>query len=252
MSGVEPNAKGTWRQVAAVIDGKNIPVASVGLYGSGTLLRASDDGYVIMVNGKVYQRGTSKADYTKTPHQADVSVTDGPRAGETAPQIFMIEGDVLVACNAPPGAARPTEFRSAPGSGHTLSVWLRTPEAAVAPLSRSSRFWLIALFLLLASVLGGASDSLKESLGPWVGNLVGGLAGAFFMTVVFLLLKWGWQSALALGITVGVAGSIFEGLRPAVAPALGPLGAVLVGASTAFVAALIVGLVMTRLFKMRQ
>src|SRR5581483_7109747 len=117
--------------------------------------------------------------YSKTPHQGDVSVTEGQGAGETSTQIFLIEGDVMIACNAPRGAARPTDFTSPPGSGHTLSVWLRTRETSVAPAPLTGRTWfLIAVFVLLGILMGSASDSLSAGLGPWAGILAGCLAGA--------------------------------------------------------------------------
>jgi uncharacterized protein (TIGR03067 family) len=76
MSGVEPRTKGTWRQVATVVDGKNIPPdLSVGM-------SVSADGYTITVKGKVYQRGTSKTNDLQKPRQADVVATEGPGAGD--------------------------------------------------------------------------------------------------------------------------------------------------------------------------
>jgi len=98
------------------VDGKEIPV------GPATLLVATQDGYTVTVDGKPYQKGTTKADRTKSPVQSDVTVTEGELAGKTLRQISKIDGDVLIACI---GAERPTEFKSKPGSGHTLSVWIR-------------------------------------------------------------------------------------------------------------------------------
>jgi uncharacterized protein (TIGR03067 family) len=252
MSGVEPNAKGTWRQVAVVVDGKNIPVPSVGLFGSGALLSVSDDGYTITVNGKVYQRGTSKADYTKIPHQSNVSVTEGPRAGESFPQIFMIEGDVLIGCNAPPGAARPTEFTSPPGSGHTLSVWLRTKETGLSWAPLTGRTWLlIGVCILLAGIVGGVSENLANTLGPWAGILGAWLAGALFFTAFLRALKWRWLAALSTGITVSIAGNTFEAVKTAVGPALSAPLATLVSGSTALVVGFLIWAVLNRLFKLQ-
>jgi uncharacterized protein (TIGR03067 family) len=243
MAGVEPKGQDTWRQVAAVVDGKNVPV------GPGALLTVGADGYTVTVNGKVYQRGTTTTDYQQVPHASDVAVTEGPHAGQTLPQIFTVEGDVLIACNAPPGAARPTAFTSPPGSGHTLSVWLRTPGAPPpAPLTLRTILILYA-FLMAANVVGFGGQELGASLGPWVGLLAGGLAGVLVVTAVGLLLGWGWRSALNTGVTVSVAANTFEGLRPVLAPTLGAVGAVFVSASTAIVAGGFVAAVMTRLLK---
>lgn len=248
MSSVEPSAKGTWRQVAAVIDGKSVPV---GRHGSGALLSVIDGGYVITVNGKVYQRGTSKADYTKTPHQADVSVTGGPRGGETTPQIFTVEGDVMVACNAPPGAARPTTFTSPPGSGHTLSVWLRTKETSVPRAPLTGRTWLlIGACILLGILVGSLSENLATSLGPWAGVLGGSLAGALCFSAFVRALKWNWPAALSAGITLSIAGNVFESVKAAVGPALSAPVVTLVSASTAGVIGLFIWVVVNGLFKL--
>lgn len=48
MSVLASNGKGTWRQVAAIIDGKNIPVSP------GAILTVDEGGYTFTVNGKVY------------------------------------------------------------------------------------------------------------------------------------------------------------------------------------------------------
>lgn len=115
-----------WKQVAVVMDGREVAV------GPATFLIVNDGGYEVTVNGRMYQKGTSRTIGDSTPQQSDVLVSEGPNAGETILQIFQIEGDVLIACNAPPGAARPADFCSRPGSGHTLSVWTRVTPAAGA------------------------------------------------------------------------------------------------------------------------
>ncbi len=237
----EVKGTGTWRQVAAVIDGKRIPV------GPGALLEVRDDGYTVTVNGRVYQRGTTKNDYQRMPHESEVTVTQGPQAGEVFSQIFLIEGDVLIACAAAPGAARPTSFTSPPGSGHVLSVWLRASGTGAGPIAHS--WWSIVILVVLAGAVGGASQDLGASVGPWAGMLAGGLAGVLFVTAIGLLLRWDWPTALVMGITIAVAGNIFDGLRAAVAPTLGAVGAVVVSASTAFVVAAIVAAVLKWLLK---
>jgi hypothetical protein len=71
------------------------------------------------------------------------------------------------------------------------------------------------------------------------------------VTAICLLLKWGWRPALTTGITMSLAVNLFEGLRLAVAPAVGAPRAIAVSASTAFVAAILLGMVLTRLLKAR-
>src|SRR5687767_7032600 len=97
-----PLTAGTWRQVAVVVDGKDVPV------GRATLLTVTPAGYTVTVFGRVYQAGTSTADRGTTPYQSDVTVIRGPNEGQTFHQLFKVEGDVLVACAARPGAPRPT------------------------------------------------------------------------------------------------------------------------------------------------
>ncbi len=251
MSSVDPKGMGTWRQVAVVIDGKRVPIVSAGLLGSGVLLNANADGYTITVNGKVYQRGTSKADYAKIPHEADVSVKEGTGAGETFPEIFMIEGDVMIACNASSGAARPTEFTSLPGSGHTLSVWLRTNETGAVQTPLTGRTWLlIAACVLLGVLVGAVSEDLATRLGHWAGILGGCLAGALCFSALFRALKWNWQTAVSTGITVSIAGNIFDSVKAAVGQDLSAPVATLVSAATAAVAGILILAVLSRLFKL--
>ncbi len=250
MSVAASNGKGTWRQVAVIIDGKNVSV------GSGAILTADEGGYTVTINGifgpRVYQRGTVKSDYDKMPPQSDVTVTEGPQAGQTIPQIFKYEGDLLIACQAPPGAARPTEFTSRPGSGHTLSVWIRTP-ASPLPKPLTGRTWLIAgLLVLLGAIIGGVSQDLEATLGRWAGILGSWLAGVSFYTAIILLLKKPWQFALASGIVISVAGVTFDVLRTALTPTLGPLGAFFVSVSTAIVAAGMGWGLLARLLKLRS
>jgi hypothetical protein len=73
MSGVEPTAQRTWRQVAVVVDGRDIPI------GRSTLMTIGADGYTITVGGTVYQKGTAQANLEKTPHALDVLVAKGPQ-----------------------------------------------------------------------------------------------------------------------------------------------------------------------------
>jgi len=106
---------GSWRMVAVIVDGKDVPT------GSSTINAVSDSGWTVTVDGKLYSKGTSKRD-PQFPDHSDVIYADGALAGTTMKQIAKIEGDVMIACA---GEKRPTEFKSKPGSGHTLSVWIR-------------------------------------------------------------------------------------------------------------------------------
>lgn len=106
---------GSWRMVAVIVDGKDLPT------GSSTINAVSEGGWTVTVDGKLYSKGTSKRD-PQFPDHSDVIHAEGALAGTTLKQITKIEGDVMIACV---GEKRPTEFKSKPGSGHTLSVWIR-------------------------------------------------------------------------------------------------------------------------------
>src|SRR5579871_5818934 len=144
MSHDESQTTGTWRQVAVVMDGKDIPV------GRATLLTVANGSYTVTVNGKVYQKGTTKVDYNTSPRQSDATVEQGPGAGTTLRQIARIEGDVLIACAGRPDGDRPTSFASPPGSGHTLSVWLRVKDAEIPRFLPPTASWQLWLFLFVA------------------------------------------------------------------------------------------------------
>lgn len=194
----------------------------------------------------------SKADFDRTPHEADVTVGEGPNAGQTFRQIFTVVGDVLVACNGEPGAPRPAAFASRPGSGTTLSVWVRADATAVgqSPWSANWRFWVV---VLLALSMTNGSDGLRQdfidNLGYWGGILVSGLLGAAIVTLVCAVLRFGWRQAISTGVTLAVAANTFEELKNTLQPTLGGPGAIVVSASTAMVAALIVGFVASRLLR---
>jgi uncharacterized protein (TIGR03067 family) len=107
---------GTWKQVALVVDGKEQPIRAA------TLIRVEKDQWIISVDGKDVQKGTTKADRAKPVATSEVKVSEGYLAGQTLKQISKIEGDVMIACI---GVEEPKEFKSKSGSGHTLSVWIR-------------------------------------------------------------------------------------------------------------------------------
>ena len=143
MSRIEPIEEETWRQVAAVMNGKDIAV------GRAILLTAAGDAFTLTVSGRAYMRGSTRVVSAGTPRQSDVFVERGPNAGKTLRQISTVEGDVLVACTGPPDGERPTEFTSEPGSGRTLSVWLRVRRADRLRHQLAAANWQFLLYPLL-------------------------------------------------------------------------------------------------------
>jgi uncharacterized protein (TIGR03067 family) len=113
---------GTWKAVSYSLDGnkaadedmKRIELA-IEADGKATALR----------EGKVFIAGTTRIDPTSNPMTIDVTYTEGDPKGQTALGIFKIEDDLLTICRSAPDKARPTEFSSKPGSGHTLMTYRR-------------------------------------------------------------------------------------------------------------------------------
>jgi uncharacterized protein (TIGR03067 family) len=243
MSHAESGKKGVWRQVAGIIDGKEVRV------GRGVILNVGEQGYTVTVNGRVYQRGTTRNYLDKDPPESDVIVSEGPTAGQTCRQIFHIHGDVLVACIAGPGAPRPTEFTSTPGSGHILSVWLRATEADL-PQPLTGRTWImIAVLVLLAALAGALSNEAAERWGSTAALVPGVLAGTCIFTAIVRALKKSWPYAMTAGITVSAAGNLFDIVRAGVANSFNAPVAILISGATACAAAALVWTLLSRLFK---
>lgn len=76
-------------------------------------------------DGRVVLAGSTEIDPNKDPMTMDVTFTEGEYKGQTALGIFKVEDDLLTICRATPDKARPTEFGSKQGSGHTLMTFKR-------------------------------------------------------------------------------------------------------------------------------
>jgi uncharacterized protein (TIGR03067 family) len=74
-------------------------------------------------------KGTVTLDPTTKPKRMDWVRSQGPHKGEAMQGIYEFVGeDSYRVCFAPPGKERPKEFRTKPGSGHTLHVWKRAKD----------------------------------------------------------------------------------------------------------------------------
>jgi uncharacterized protein (TIGR03067 family) len=69
--------------------------------------------------------GTLKLDASKSPKTIDIKATDGVGKGTVALGIYELDGDTLKECFDPDGKERPTEFKTAAGSGTVLRVLKR-------------------------------------------------------------------------------------------------------------------------------
>jgi uncharacterized protein (TIGR03067 family) len=112
----------TWQALEYTLDGNRAPdedIKKVKLVidGQGNAAAYRD--------GKIFIGGSAKIDPTKNPMTIDVMYTEGDYKGQTGLGIYKIEDDVLTICRAAPDHARPTEFASRPGSGHTLMTYKR-------------------------------------------------------------------------------------------------------------------------------
>jgi uncharacterized protein (TIGR03067 family) len=112
---------GTWVGVSATQDGKEVPKAEA----ESMRLTVSGEKYTFKV-GDTEAEGTHKLDPTRSPKQIEAVRTKGPHAGEKMLGIYELTGDTYRVCFAAPGKTeRPTEFKSAAGSGHRLIVMKR-------------------------------------------------------------------------------------------------------------------------------
>lgn len=109
-----------WQLLAVVADGRVLPTQQATTY-----MVVTGDEYEVLVNGRQFETGTGRVLADGEVRQMEVRPDGGRRAGQTLAQISRTDGDVLIACAAGPDQPRPTAFTSEPGSGHTLSVWLR-------------------------------------------------------------------------------------------------------------------------------
>jgi uncharacterized protein (TIGR03067 family) len=109
--------QGTWKRVAAEVDGKETPAGEL----KGTTLTIEGDRYTLKQAGQV-RTGTLKLDSTKSPKQIDIISAAGPNKGKSLAGIYELQGNTFRYCVAQPGKARPTEFSAKAGSGLGLFV----------------------------------------------------------------------------------------------------------------------------------
>jgi uncharacterized protein (TIGR03067 family) len=165
---------GTWQAISYALDGKKAPDEDM----RKIKLSFDADGKATAIrDGKVFIAGSTQIDPTANPMSMNVTYTEGDPKGQTAFGIYKIEGDLLTICRSAPGQARPTEFASTPGSGHTLMTYQRDKAPATTvelpPAVRRT---------LEAEATGGKIESLrteKDEDGAtvyWANVTIGGRA----------------------------------------------------------------------------
>ena len=113
--------EGDWAALSMEVDGVKVPDEDAMAY----FRTVKGDRYTVSRYRKALGKGTVKLDPTKKPRAIDALPAG---EGKSLLGIYEFDGNKLKLCFARPGKARPTEFRSKEGSGHTLTVWQREKE----------------------------------------------------------------------------------------------------------------------------
>lgn len=118
-NGKDPKMDGTWQLVEGEIAGNKFPPAVA----KGIKLTLSSDKYVVQAESK--DEGSVKYFPDASPKALEIIGTDGPNKGKTIPAIYDLKGDTLTVCYDLSGKARPTEFKSKPGTQLFLAKYTR-------------------------------------------------------------------------------------------------------------------------------
>ena len=114
--------QGKWQLVSLTRDGKEVDVSKF------AVRVIKDDKYTVQYQPDRKIEGTFKIDPTAKPKTFDLTQPSGDNAGQTSLGIYEIDGDTFKICFALPGKDRPTEFKSAEGSGVVLAVHKKAKE----------------------------------------------------------------------------------------------------------------------------
>lgn len=114
--------QGKWQLASLERDGKSVDVPK------DAIRTVKGDTYTINPRPGVTIEGTYKLNADAKPKQIDITPTTGDNKGKTSLGIYEINGDTLKICWAPSGKDRPTEFKSAEGSGVFLAVHKKVKE----------------------------------------------------------------------------------------------------------------------------
>lgn len=116
--------EGTWTFAQLEINAETIPAA--GLAASRVLI--DGDRFRTESPEAIYE-GIFHIDVEAQPHAIDIEFVSGPEAGNVNRGIFRINGDELQFCIDMHGKDRPTQFKTAPGSGHAFETLKRESKA---------------------------------------------------------------------------------------------------------------------------
>lgn len=119
--------EGTWVLDSGERDGKK--TADEDVKKSKIIMKDEETTLVTPHQSAEAIKSTRKVDPSKKPAEVDMVRKVGPGAGQTIKGIYeFTDADHYRVCFAPPGKDRPTEFKTSPGSGHTLHVWKRSKD----------------------------------------------------------------------------------------------------------------------------
>jgi uncharacterized protein (TIGR03067 family) len=112
--------EGTWLFTSLEVEGVAQPESAFRL----SRLRLNGDRFR-MESAEATYEGVFDINVEAGPHTIDVEFVEGPQAGNGSSGIYALEGDRLTICLGLTGCARPTAFKTLPGSGHALETLRR-------------------------------------------------------------------------------------------------------------------------------
>jgi uncharacterized protein (TIGR03067 family) len=110
---------GDWQLVDGELGGKKFPSDVV----KGIKMTLTADRYVVTAENK--DEGTVKYIPNTSPAAMEITGTAGPNKDKTFLAIYELQGDSLKVCYDLSGKARPTEFKSPPGTLLFLATYKR-------------------------------------------------------------------------------------------------------------------------------
>jgi uncharacterized protein (TIGR03067 family) len=119
--------EGKWAFRSLEMDGAAVPADML----TSSFLLIDGDRFR-MESPEANYEGIFTIDVEREPHGIDIDFVEGPEAGNRSEGLFVLEGDSLRICLGLVGSPRPTEFVTAPGSGHALELLERVEHARPA------------------------------------------------------------------------------------------------------------------------
>jgi uncharacterized protein (TIGR03067 family) len=120
--------EGIWRIVSLEINGNKGGDDDVKKL---SVVNGVDGTWSLRSDGTDLTKGTSTIDPTQKVKTIDLTPTNGDDKGKVFQGIYELNENTRKLCIAPSGQARPTEFSSAPNSGHILVVFERDKDDAI-------------------------------------------------------------------------------------------------------------------------